>query len=219
MESYIILFLGFFVLTLTILYFWSIFWSFKDATARGKSGFAVATLVALFAWPFGLLYWTIIRPENVKLKETVSDKKKFTETNKYVSDFKEMPLLLKILLLLTLYLLVTAILDFIQMKPVAFEYFNTGFPKNFTVIWYIYSLLFDIATIIVYFKRSYTILKKYLYISLGIVVVSIFNSIYFVANLPAEQRLATTLVYLFSYVFGALLFVYQLNQKKYFNKT
>lgn len=219
MESYIVLFLGFFVLTLIVLYFWSIFWSFKDATIRGKNGFAVATLVALFAWPFGLLFWTIIRPENVKLKETTPKEKKITESNKYVSDFKEMPFLLKILLLITLYSLVTTALYFIQMKPVAFDYFNTGFPKNYPAVWYIYYLLFNIATIIVYFKRSYTVLKKYLYITLGFLVIAIFNSIYFIANLPAEQRLATTFVCLFTYFFGALIFVYQLNQKKYFNRV
>ena len=130
-----------------------------------------------------------------------------------------MPFLLKILFLISVYSFVTTLLNFIQMKPVVFEYFNTGFPKNFPLIWYSYYLLFNIFTIIVYFKRSYSVLKKYLYVTLGVLVVALLNSIYFVINLPVEQRFATTLVYLFTYIFGGLIFIYQLKQKKYFNQA
>lgn len=43
------------------LYLWSIFWSYDDAKARGKSGFLVAMLVILLG-PAGLIAWLIFRP-------------------------------------------------------------------------------------------------------------------------------------------------------------
>lgn len=219
LESVLILLGLLFVITFIILYIWSIIWSFKDASRRGKNGFAVAVLVAFFAWPFGLLFWTIIRPESIKTQDKPSVTKEASEPNKYVRDFKEMPFLLKILLILSLYSLATTFFDFVNMKPIAFEYFNSGFPKNFPLAWYLYLLLFNIFTIVVYFKRSYSVLKKYLYITLGVLVVAIFNSIYSVINLPVEQRMMVAIVYAFTYVFGGLIFVYLLKQKKYFNRT
>ena len=44
------------------LYFWSIFYSYRDAKARGKSGVLIALLVAFIAWPLGFLIWVIARP-------------------------------------------------------------------------------------------------------------------------------------------------------------
>ena len=44
------------------LYVWSIFWSYADGKARGKPGFLVAIIVALFSWPLGLLLWIVFRP-------------------------------------------------------------------------------------------------------------------------------------------------------------
>lgn len=219
MESLIVIFGVLFVITLIVLYFWSIIWSFRDASIRGKNGFAVATLVALFAWPFGLLFWTIIRPENIKIREKPFVTNKVTEPYKYMTDFKEMPFLLKILLLISIYSFITTLLNFIQMKPVTFEFFNSGFPKNFPAIWYLYYLLFDIAAIVVYFKRSYSVLKKYIYASLGVLVIGVLNSIYSVINLPTEQKFAATLLYVFIYIFFGLIFVYQLKQRKYFNQA
>lgn len=218
MESLLIILAGLFVVTLIVLYFWSIVWGYKDAISRGKNSFAVATLIALFAWPFGLLFWTIIRPENIKIKEQPAENKKLSEPNKYILDFKEMPFLLKLFLLASLYSIIATLFDFIQMKPMTFEYFNSGFPKNYPFIWYLYFLLFNIVTIAVYFKRSYSVLKKYLYLSVGVLAISLLNSIFSVIKLPAEQRIATILVYSFTYIFGGLIIIYQLKQKKYFNK-
>lgn len=219
MESLFVISGALFIITLIVLYFWSIIWGYKDANSRGKNGFAVATIVALFAWPFGLLFWTIIRPEDKKNKEkTVEIKKSTSEHNKYVSDFKEMPFLVKLLLIVSLYSLVTTFLSFIQMKPITFEYFNSGFPKNYPLIWYLYYLLFDIVTIVVYFKRSYSVLTKYFYVSVGVLVIILLNSVYSVANLPSDQRVATTIVYALSYIFVGLILAYLLKQKKYFNK-
>lgn len=220
MEFFLIIFGLVFVVTLLILYFWSIIWGFKDASLRGKNGFAVATLIALFAWPFGLLFWTIISPEGVKITEKPTETKKVSsEPNKYIVDFKAMPFLMKLLLIVSLYSLVTTLIDFIQMKPIAFEYFGSGFPKNYPFIWYLYLILFNIFGVVVYFKRSLSVLKKYLYISLGVLTISILNSIYFVLNLPTEQRILTVIVYVFTYAFGGLIFFYLFNQKKYFNKA
>lgn len=219
MESLLIILAGLFVVTFIVLWFWSIIWGYKDAIDRGKNGFAVATLIALFAWPFGLLFWTIIRPENIKIKEQSAEtKKNLSEPNKYISDFKEIPFLLKLFLLVSLYSIIATLFDFVRMKPVTFEYFNSEFLKNYPFIWYLYSLLFNIATVVVYFKRSYSVLKKYLYVSVGVLVISLLNSIFSVIKLPAEQRMTTTLVYSFTYILGGLIILYQLKQKQYFNK-
>jgi len=216
METPLVIFGLLFAVTFTVLYFWSVLWGFKDANSRGKNGFAVATLIALFAWPFGLLFWTVIRPEGKKALEV---NRGAVKPNKYVSDFKEMPFLMKLLLLVSLYVLVTTILDFIQMKPVAFGYFNSSFPRNYPLIWYLYNILFGIFSIIVYFKRSYSVLTKYLCVSAGILAVGLLNSAYFVVNLPVEKRIVTVVVYAVGYVFAGLIFAYLLQQKKYFNKT
>lgn len=49
-------------LVILVLYIWSIFWSYKDAERRRRPGLLVALLVALAAWPLGLIIWLIIRP-------------------------------------------------------------------------------------------------------------------------------------------------------------
>lgn len=43
-------------------YIASIIWAYRDAGLRGKPAWAVALLVALLSWPFGLLAWIIFRP-------------------------------------------------------------------------------------------------------------------------------------------------------------
>lgn len=49
-------------LLLLVPYVWSIVWAYRDAEARGKEGVLVAVLVALVAWPLGLLVWLFVRP-------------------------------------------------------------------------------------------------------------------------------------------------------------
>ena len=53
---------GIVALLILIPYLFSIFWSYSDAEARGKSGCLVALLVALVSWPIGLFLWLIFRP-------------------------------------------------------------------------------------------------------------------------------------------------------------
>jgi len=54
---------------LLALYPISIIWAYRDAQARGKSGVALALLVALspffafIAWPLSMLAWVVFRPE------------------------------------------------------------------------------------------------------------------------------------------------------------
>ena len=221
MESFLAALGALFIITFIILYFWSIIWSYKDAASRGKNGLAVAILIALFVWPFGLLFWTIIRPEDKKIEEkAVETKKSTSEPNKYMSDFKEMPFLIKLLLVVSLYSLVATLLDFIQMKPIDFGYFDSSFPRNYPIIWHLYSFVFTAITIVVFFKRSYSILKKYLYVSMGVLIIPLLNFIYLFAKLPAEQKMAFVLVIVIpTYLFTGLIFTYLLRQKKYFNKT
>jgi hypothetical protein len=41
----------------------SLFWVYRDAEARSKSGILVALLVLLLNWPISLLLWLVFRPE------------------------------------------------------------------------------------------------------------------------------------------------------------
>lgn len=52
----------FLVLGSLVFYVLSIVWAYWDAEAREKSGPLVALLVALVAWPLGLLIWLLARP-------------------------------------------------------------------------------------------------------------------------------------------------------------
>jgi len=222
MESFTlvitVLFITSFV-SIGILYLWSIIWGYKDAESRGKPGFAVAALIALFTWPIGLLFWTIIRPErNISNKTKTSSSKILINESIIIKSFKEMPFLLKLLTVLSIYSLFTIFIDFIQMKPISFAYFNTGFPKNYPVIWYIYQAGFKIITLLIYFKRSYSALITLLKVTIGFLIITLFYSIYSISNLPEQQKIPVLFVLIFTYFFGGLIFVYLYNQKKYFNK-
>ena len=46
-----------------VLYVVSIVWAYRDAEARGKNGALVALLVALVAWPLGLIVWLLVRSQ------------------------------------------------------------------------------------------------------------------------------------------------------------
>ncbi len=53
---------GLILLPLVALYGWRLVWVYRDAEARGRRGLLIALLVALFAWPFGLVIWLVARP-------------------------------------------------------------------------------------------------------------------------------------------------------------
>ena len=47
---------------LLVLYAASVIWAYRDAERRGKEGLLAALLVALVAWPVGLIVWLAVRP-------------------------------------------------------------------------------------------------------------------------------------------------------------
>lgn len=49
-------------LVVLVFYIWSIIWAYRDAERKGKPGILVALIVALLAWPMGLLVWLLVRP-------------------------------------------------------------------------------------------------------------------------------------------------------------
>ena len=63
-ELVLILFILAFCVGMFALYAWSIVWAYRDAEARGKEGVLVAVLVALVAWPLGLIVWLLMRPSD-----------------------------------------------------------------------------------------------------------------------------------------------------------
>ncbi len=47
---------------LLALFVWSLVWAYRDAEKRGQNGLLVAILVAVAAWPLGLVVWLLVRP-------------------------------------------------------------------------------------------------------------------------------------------------------------
>jgi len=50
------------VLVMFIVYIWSLVWLYRDANRRNSNGLVITILVAIFAWPIGLLIWLLARP-------------------------------------------------------------------------------------------------------------------------------------------------------------
>ena len=53
----------FLLLAVGVLYVGSLVWVYRDAEGRGKNGALVTVLVAVAAWPLGLLVWMLVRPK------------------------------------------------------------------------------------------------------------------------------------------------------------
>lgn len=47
---------------LLYLFVYSLAWGYRDAEARGRSGWTVALLLFLCKWPISLLFWVALRP-------------------------------------------------------------------------------------------------------------------------------------------------------------
>lgn len=152
------------------------------------------------------------------MKKKPLEEKGVLKPKELMADFKAMPFLIKLLLIISLYSLVTTIQNLVQMKPIDFDYFNSGFPRNYPLVWYLYYLLLDVFTIVIFFKRSYSVLKKYVCFSIAILLIAFFNSIYSTANVLSEQRAVTTIIFGLTYAIVVLINLYLLKQKKYFNK-
>ena len=121
---------------------------------------------------------------------------------------------------LSVFSLFTSFISLIRMQEVNFSYFGTGFPKNYPLIWNIYSVFMGILSIYVYMKRSYSLLLKYTVLGSILIAISILNSIYFVfAQTNQTQIVFTMIIYGIGYFLAVLIMLYVLCQKKYFNKT
>jgi tryptophan-rich sensory protein len=146
-------------------------------------------------------------------------KKQSQNLQVYLANFKEMPFLLKLLFIGSVVTLISQLVDMFQLKPIKFEYFHSGFPKNFPIVWYAYSVLMQVVTMMVYLRRSYGLLKKYTNFTVGLLAIHFLHVVYLFINLPAEQRASSIVTYIIIYFFVALLVIYPLKQKKYFNKV
>ncbi len=155
----------------------------------------------------------------MKTKEKQTTFQNTFHSNIYFLNFTEMPLLLKVIFVFNVLSLVTTFVNFIQIKPIVFEYFNSGFPKDFPVIWYLYLLVLHLAAVSIYIKRSFSLLKKYLSVVFIIYFLGFLNSAYLVINLPNEQKIGMSLINLLIYLFLGFILVYQLKQTKYFNQA
>lgn len=52
------------LLVMFIVYIWSLVWLFRDANRRKCNALVITFLVAIFAWPIGLLIWLLARPRH-----------------------------------------------------------------------------------------------------------------------------------------------------------
>lgn len=144
-------------------------------------------------------------------------KKKLPNTT-WLTRFKEMPLLIKLFFILGSYSAVLSAIDLLTFKSITFTYFGSAFPQNMPAVWHLYALAINVFSLFVYIKRSYSLLKTYLYISAAVLAVSVANSVYETLRLPTEQRIPVIIVYGVTYTLAGLIFIYFLGQKKYFNK-
>lgn len=61
----LVFYAGIFAIGVLALLVWSLVWVYRDAEARGKSGWLVSLLVLIVKWPVSLLLWIAIRPDPV----------------------------------------------------------------------------------------------------------------------------------------------------------
>ncbi len=142
---------------------------------------------------------------------------KIVRPNKYLSDFKEMPFYLKIIFLLWLFGICDYVVNIVFNKPLLVEYFNTGFPKNMPLLWNLFWLLYSISYVAVYFKRSFSLLKKYLYLNIFVFVFNTLNGVFRIINTP-EYRFFNILAQLLVICIFFFTTKYLFGQKKYFNR-
>ncbi|MDO8610492.1 MAG: hypothetical protein Q7R95_08150 [bacterium] len=143
-------------------------------------------------------------------------KSSFLQTT--ITSFKEMPFLIKLLFILGIFTLFQSAMSLIQMKPVNFSYFGTNFPKSTPIIWNLYYFIINLFTIVIYIKRSHSLLIKYIYFILIIFAVTTLNSLYLIFHAAESQRMIYFFSFIFTSVISGLLYFYLYSQKKYFCK-
>ena len=135
-------------------------------------------------------------------------------------NFKEMPLFLKILFIISAYSFIMSIVSLLRMEPIAVSYFGTGFPKDYPFIWYLFNVIVGGFGIYVYLNRSYSLLYKYVVFGIIMVIISLLNVFTSIGNeLKSEQIIAYVLIYGIVILITVLIMSYLLRQKKYFNKV
>jgi hypothetical protein len=138
---------------------------------------------------------------------------------KFTTSFKDMPVLMKLIFILYLYSLLENIVNLFLFKSITPTYFGFTFPVDFSFVWYIYEFITYAAAIYVFLKRSYSIVKIYVNTLLGILAISLSNSIYVIIHATAGVQVIMILLYSLTYVLTGLIYFYLLRQKKYFNKV
>lgn len=146
-------------------------------------------------------------------------KKKHTSTSlSYLGRFTAMPFLIKLFFILGVIAVVQSGIDLASGKPIPFTYYGTEFPRNYPILWHLYSVGINLFSLVVFIKRSYRLLKVYIGISAVVLLLSLGNSLYTLSVVPEAQRTAVGLVYGITYAFGVMIFVYFFRQKNYFNE-
>ena len=132
-----------------------------------------------------------------------------------------MPLLLKILFVVSIYSFIMSVISLIGMKGVDFSYFGSEFPRSYPFIWNVYNILMGGFGVYVFMRRSYSLLVNYTIVGAVLLVLSLINSFYYASSLSGQTQIiyAATAVYGVTYLFAVLIMIYFLRQKKYFNKA
>lgn len=133
-------------------------------------------------------------------------------------NFQEMPLLLKLFLVLDVVSVLRSTSNLITNQAVEFNYFNSQFPSAYPYIWHTYVILISVFGLFVLYKRSYSLMIKYLLIGLVMQFIGIINMIYNNFLIEFEQQLLMTIISIGFSLIPVLIFLYYYKQKKYFNK-
>lgn len=128
-----------------------------------------------------------------------------------------MPAGIRILSFLSFIALASYVFDILTAKPLTFDFFGTGIPKNVPLLWYTYSFAFAFFWLGIVWKKSRRGWQIYLAWSAVAMIVNILNQFLYVNPKYSEYPFVTWF-FLGIYLIGGLIFYYIYKQKNYFNK-
>lgn len=135
-----------------------------------------------------------------------------------VKNWKEMPGFMKLFAVLSVIAFLSNVWSLLFLAPIEYSFFGTDFPKNYKLIWYLYSTFYSGWGTAVLFQRSYTFLKKYIITSVFIMSIYLLNNIYWLLTDISQETLVVFIIYLGFTFLPAFFLWYLSKQRSYFNE-
>lgn len=129
-----------------------------------------------------------------------------------------MPLVLKLIYLYAVYVTYVSVVIVIQNKPVNFELFNSGFPRNYPILWNLFNAFMMFVELYVLMNRSYSMMSKYVYFAFTLYVILLVNGILSTWSVGSRELLLNILVFGLVFVINGFIILYPLKQTKYYNQ-